>query len=330
MRYLRIKSASFFWAAIIIAGASFITSCTNDKEGNNTIDVLSLKGPSAMSMLFMMDSLEELNGKQLEYTIFDEPVQLRARLLKDEPEFALLPTNMAANLYNKGVPYQVCAIPVWGTLMVLGDSNDVKSWQDLNGKRINLMGKGMTPDILFRFLADKNGLDPDKDLELDYSFPTHSDLANAVIAGLSDIAVLSEPLVSMVRSKNKSIQLIFDLDQEWKKVFKDDSSIPQTSLLVKKQFADNNQGFVINLISKYGEYCSMVNKRIDDAARAAVKFNVMPDAGTAAASIPGCNMKVVPSWEARDRIGSFLEVFYKFDPITIGGKLPDEDFFFKK
>lgn len=60
----------------------------------------------------------------------------------------------------------------------------------------------MTPDVLFRHLLRKNGLDPDRDLLLDYSFPTHIDLAQAVNAGQAELAVISEPLATLAIRNN--------------------------------------------------------------------------------------------------------------------------------
>ncbi len=327
---IRIIRPSVFYTIIFSTVILSFLSCNTKSPDDVAVEVLSLKGPSAMSMLFMMDELKEINKTPLSFEILDEPLQIRARMLKEEPEFALIPTNMAANLYNKGVPYQVAAIPVWGTLIVFGKDQNIVDWQDLKGKRIHLMAKGMTPDILMRFLLMKNGLDPDHDIILDYSFPSHADLANAVIAGLSEIAVLSEPLVSMVLAKNKEVKPIFNLDEEWKKVFRNDFSIPQTSLVVKSSFALENPEFVVSFINEYQEFCSQIDNNLPQAGQLAVHFEILPEASIAINSIPGCNMHVMPSWEAYERVISFLEVFYTFNPESIGGKMPDENFFFQK
>jgi len=52
----------------------------------------------------------------------------------------------------------------------------VNSWQKIKGKKVYLMGRGMTPDVMFRYLCGKNNLIPDKDFFPDYSFPTHLEL----------------------------------------------------------------------------------------------------------------------------------------------------------
>ena len=305
-------------------------SCLTQKEDDHTLTVLTLRGPSAMSMLYLMEELHELDGMPIQYEILDEPLQIRARMLREEPEMAMLPTNMAANLFNKGLPYQLAGISVWGTLVIFGKDSLIRDWEDLRGKRVHLMAKGMTPDILFRFLARENNLDPDQDMVLDYSFPSHNDLANAVIAGLVDIAVLSEPLVSMVKHKTQEPEILFDLGNEWSKIFHDDFAIPQTSLVVKSAFASDNPNLVVSFLKKYQEYCAKVVTDTQGAGRLAVSYNILPDSKIASQAIPGCNLHVLPSWEVKEKVEAFLEVFYNFNPESIGGRLPDEAFFFEK
>ena len=327
-----IRLEKTFRLSLRYAGFLFILlafSCKNSEE-KNSIDILTLRGPSAISMLYLMEGFKEMDDIPLHYEILNEPLQIRARMLREEPELAIMPTNMAANLYNKGVSYQLAAISVWGTLSVFGNDTSIKNWKDLKGKRIHLMAKGMTPDILFRYLAEKNNLDPDKDMILDYSFPSHSDLANAVIAGLADIAVLSEPLISMVKKENRKINTIFNLEQEWKEVLNKEFSIPQTSLVVKESFARDNPEAVIQFIEEYRNNCSRVVANPADAARLTVKYDILPDIEVAEQAIPGCNLKVMPSWEVKGMVKAYLDVFYNFDPESIGGQLPDETFYLKK
>ena len=47
-----------------------------------------------------------------------------------------------------------------------------------------------------------------KRLTLDYRYPTHIDLANAVASGQALLRVISEPLVSQVMQKNKGKDVV--------------------------------------------------------------------------------------------------------------------------
>jgi len=162
---------------LIISTLLFFFSCSQPNK-TDKIKIATLKGPSAMGMIKMIDSLNNVSDANIEITIYNEPLQIRKLMLEGEVDFALLPTTMGAILYNKGVPYQLAAIPVWGTLYLFGNDTTISSWHDLNNKRIHLMAKGMTPDVLFKYLLAKNNIDPENDVILDYSFPTHVDLAS--------------------------------------------------------------------------------------------------------------------------------------------------------
>jgi NitT/TauT family transport system substrate-binding protein len=302
-----------------------IITCNQIKE-KQKIRIATLRGPSAMGMVKMIDSLNQNKSSNIKITIYNEPIQVRKLMLENEVDFAVLPTTMGAILYNKGVPYQLAAIPVWGTLYLFGYDTTIKEWSDLKGKRINLMAKGMTPDVLFRHLLVKNNINPDQDLTLDYTFPTHVDLANAVAAGQSDLGVISEPLVSMVMQKNKNIYPIFDLNDEWKKVY-EDIQIAQTAFMVKSEFAQNNKILLDQILKSYKRSDKWVNENPENAAQLIVKYGILPNTEVAIPSIPRSNMEYIEAFPIKNQISDYLKIFYEMNPDIVGGKVPDDNFY---
>ncbi|MBS3807019.1 MAG: ABC transporter substrate-binding protein [Bacteroidales bacterium] len=315
---------------LVLLIASMLLSCRNgsSKKNPDTIHVVTLRGPAGISMVHMMDSLKKLDDKKLSFQIKNEPLQVRPLLFQEKTEFAVVPTNMASILYNKGVNYQLAAIPVWGTLYLFGDQKDVSRWQDLKGRKIYLMAKGMTPDVMFRYLLQANGLDPQEDVTLDYSFPTHIELANAVASGKAPLAVISEPLVSMVIKKNRQVQPILSLNEAWKK--QTDSEIPQTALLVHQQFAKSNPSLVNAFLEAYKHSISWVNKHPDQGAQRITHYKILNDPQVAAQSIPRCNIRLERAENIQDQILNYLNTFYRMNPDIVGGQMPDEKFFFRK
>lgn len=310
----------FFLITVIL----FTGACTNLVQDKYRIAVL--KGPSSMGMIYMIDSLAgngELNTK---VDIFDEPLQVRKMILEGSADFAVLPSTMASVLYNKGFDYKLVAIPVWGTLYLFGSDSTILSWNDLRDKRVYLMARGMTPDILFRNLLNENGIRPDKDIILDYGFPTHTSLANAVAAGKAQLGVISEPLVSLVMSKNRNIHPIFDLNHEWKR-FKG-ISMAQTAFLVKNSLIKDNPGLVEQVITAYESSTRRVNADPHLAAELIVKYGILPDKALAAESVPRSNLKFVRAKEIKGEINTYFKVFFDMDPDIIGGRLPDENFIY--
>lgn len=316
---------------ILIFMVLFILGCkSKNKTDRNKVVIATLKGPSAISMIHMIDSLSEFQDKTLDFQIINEPLQVRKMMLEDEADMAVLPTTMAAILYNKGLDYQLAAIPVWGTLYLFGKDSTITNWQRLKGKRVYLMAKGMSPDVVFRYLLQKNGLDPEKDVILDYSFPTHIDLAQAVAANRAELAVISEPLVSLVIQKNPAVKSLLDLNTEWNKVHQDSILFAQTALLVSTDLAKNEHKWMNGFLEHYNKSLQQVNKYPGRFAKSVVEHQILPDTTIARSTIPRCNLHFREAWPIRKEITSYLNIFYEMNPKIIGGKLPDEAFFYKR
>ena len=311
--------------SILLSAIAISFGCQHQPKLSNTITIATLKGPSAMGMIRFIDSVRTISNSCIKVEILSEPIQVRKMVIEGSADFAILPTTMAAILYNKGVDYQLIAIPVWGTLYLFGNDTSITEWKHLRGKRINVMAKGMTPDVLFRYLLMQNGLDPNKDVALDYSFPTHIDLANAVAAGQANLGVISEPLVSLVMHRNAMVKSIFDLNAEWKKVL--NVPIAQTAFIVRGEFVDKNREVVDSILRSYHYSTQWVNQNPDSAANLIVKYKILPNALVAANSIPRSNLDFVRAKAIKGQIESYLNIFYLMNPDIIGGKLPDENFY---
>ncbi len=316
---------------ILILIILFILGCKSEqKREKNEFVIATLKGPSAISMIHMIDSVEKYQNKTLDFQIINEPMQVRKMMLEGEADMAVLPTTMAAILYNKGLNYQLAAIPVWGTLYLFGKDSTISTWQDLKGKRVYLMAKGMSPDVVFRYLLQKNGLEPEEDVILDYSFPTHIDLAQAVAANRAELAVISEPLVSLVMQKNPAVHSLLDLNAEWNKAHQDSILFAQTALLVSKDLAKNEHEWMNAFLDLYKHALQKVNRSPASYSSAIVEHGILPDTTIARSTIPRCNLHFREAWPIQKEITAYLNIFYEMNPEIIGGKLPDEAFFYKR
>jgi NitT/TauT family transport system substrate-binding protein len=318
------KSLLLFALLLLLNGCR---NSTTDANSTKTYTIATLKGPSSMGMIRLIDSLSRGKKHNVQVKILNEPLQVRKMMIDGSADFAILPTNMAAIIFNKGLKYQLIAIPVWGTLYLVGSDNTITRWEDLRGKKVNVMARGMTPDVLFRYLLQKNGIKPEIDIALDYSFPNHIDLANAVAAGQADLAVISEPLTSLAMQNNKAIRRIFSLNDEWSKY----EGVPllETAFMAKMSVINNDRQIVEKLASGYEASSEWVNQNPDSAAMLIVKYKILPDTEVARNAIPRSNIKFVRAKGIQPQIEAYLKVFYQMNPDIIGGKIPDEDFVYQ-
>lgn len=318
---------------VVIFFQFFLFSCNISSENrafDGIIDVATLKGPSAISMVEMIDDPPVFfDSIHTQFIIKDEPSQVQAMILNNQVEFAIIPTTLAAILYNRGARYKIAAIPVWGTLYLFGIDSLIQTWDDLRGKRIYLMERGMTPDAMFRFLLFSNGLDPEKDVTLDYSFPSHQELARAVAANKAPLAVISEPMVSLVMRQNKNVKPLFDLNSEWLKATNNNIPYAQTSLVVQSDFADAHPELVDAFLKDYEKSITWINSNAYQAAGLIAKYKILPDTLMAVSAIPRCNLMFKAASDVENGVLKYLTIFFNFDSRIIGGKLPSEDIFYK-
>ena len=289
-----------------------------------------LRGPTAVGMIKMMDAQPGMGENvKVEYLVEQSPDTLSSKLLTGEIEMATIPTNMAAKLYNKGVNYQLAAMNTWGVMYVITNGVNINSWADLKGKQVDTAAQGAASDVVFRYLLNKNGINPDKDLTLKY-IPSPVEQAQLAIAGNSKITVLPEPWVSTVLGKNKDTKLALDIQQEWTRINGADVPFAQTCLVVKADFASKNPEIMARFLQEYAASIDWANKNTAAAGALVTKHNIGIPADVAAEAIPRCNLRYASSTESQAAVEKYLQVLLEFSPDSIGGKLPDAKFYYQK
>lgn len=172
---------------------------SEEAKGLSTTDALriaGLKGPTTMGLVNLL-SMEEDGTASMDYDLqlygaADEIVPL---LMKGELDMAAIPANLAATLYQKtegGI--QAVAVNTLGVLYVVEKGGDtIQSMADLAGRTILSTGKGTTPEYVLRYLLNANGIDPDKDVTIEYY--SEATEVTAQMANTEDaIAVLPQPM----------------------------------------------------------------------------------------------------------------------------------------
>ena len=319
-------------SCILIAALAFLATFSSCGENKNEKTekhyvVASLRGPSSVAMIKLIDSLENQEDANIKVEIFNEPLQVRKIMLDGTADFAILPTTMAALLYNKGLDYRMTAVPLRGTLYLCGNDTTIQTWDDLRGKKVYLMAKGMTPDVMFQHLLIENGLQPYDDVDLDYRFPTHIDLANATLAGRAELSVISEPYLSQALLENDNLHILMDLSEEWNKTL----GIPlcETAVLCKSSLAESHDKTIEQFNEAYQRSAIWVNAHPDSAALLSVKHGIIADSLAVVNSIPRSHIEFTEMKDAQTEVEAYLKVFYDMQPEIIGEKMPDERFYQK-
>ena len=155
------------------------------------VRVGALTGPTAMGMVRLLEE------EAYEPVILGTADELVPRILQGQVDIASVPANLASTLYNKtGGDAVVLAVNVLGVLYI-GEYNteQVHTLADLKGRTIYATGKGSTPEYFLRYVLSQNGLDPDRDVTIEWKSEPGEAVAllNEAQAGL---AMLPQPYVT--------------------------------------------------------------------------------------------------------------------------------------
>ena len=82
-------------------------------------------------------------------------------------------------------------------------------------------------------------------------------------------------------------------------------------------------------LDKYKESVEYVNANNDDAATLIEKFDIVP-AAVAKKALPSCNITFIAGDEMQKKLSGYLSILSAQNPNSVGGALPNEDFYFKK
>ena len=311
--------------------SSFESSQSSAPAEKIQISVAALKGPTAIGMVEMMHNAQEgTTANDYQFTLAGAPEELVGKIVQGEFDIAAVPTNLASTLYNKTEgEVQLAALNTLGVLYIVENGDTIHSMADLAGKTIYATGAGSTPEFALNYLLEQNGLQVGTDVQVEYK-TEHSELATLLASGQADIALLPQPFVTSVLNQNEQVRVALDLTEEWEKATQGASVLTMGCVVVQKSFAEEHPEALAQFMAEYEASVNFVNDpaNLETAAQYTEDFDIIA-AAVAQKAIPQCNIVFMTGEEMQQATQGFLEVLFEADPASVGGKLPDEGFYYQ-
>lgn len=290
------------------------------------VKVALLNGPSGIGLIQIKNETPFSDSSvSADVQVLGAPKVLLGQMLKEEWDAAVLPANMAAILFNKGVGYQAAAITGMGNLyLIVSEDTVLDSIEDLENLTLHLPGKNTTPDLITQLIAVEKGIE----LKADYSF-NPSDLAKAVAGGVVKAAVLPEPLATIALKSGKNLRVAFDMQELWSDTFSGESDYPMTVMVVKSSFALAYPELVNELLEASGKSLNWVASNPAEASALIGDHGFSLPAPIVKMAIPRSNYTFVKSDEMAELMTPYFERLNGLNPGSIGGKVPSEEFYYR-
>jgi NitT/TauT family transport system substrate-binding protein len=294
------------------------------------VKVLALKGPTSMGMVGLMDKSKDgpVDYNDYTFTLAGAVDEVTPKIVKGEVDIAALPANLASVIYNntKG-KVQVVAINTLGVIYIVEAGNQIHSVADLKGKTIFASGKGATPEYGLNYVLRANGLEPGKDVTIEWK-SEHAECVAALATTENGIAMLPQPFVTTAMMKNPKIRIALDLTKEWESKSEGSSMITGVTV-ARTEFVQNHKAALDRFLTQYADSVAFVNSDNAAAAKLIGSFNIVPEA-VALKALPFCNIVYIDGDEMQQKLSGYLAELYKQNPKAVGGALPDDAFYYHK
>lgn len=327
------------WFAAMLTTALLLSGCSSSVNFSTTastastaqeskpVNLVAMKGPTGMGIVKYAGDQAANAASPIKFRIETLPEEVVVGLAKGTIDVAAIPANLAATLFQKmegGL--QVAAINVTNVLYFAENGNSVKSLADLKGKTIYSTGKAATPEATLSILLKGAGLTIGEDVDVVFSAEA-SEVGAKLASEAGAVALLQEPFLTSVRSKNAKVSVPLSVGDLWQEQFGEGSAVVTGVLVARKAFIAEQPQWVEGFLAEYKQSVDWVNANPTEASKLIESYGII-DAATAQKAIPQCGITLLRGQEMKGVLSPYLNALYGFDPKLIGGAMPTDDFYY--
>ncbi len=307
--------------SVTVSAAEAVTE--SSAESGDVLTVYSLKGPTSMGLVKLMNDAEEgTSANQYDFNMVTGADEVTAALISGEADIAMLPANAAATLYNKAGGFSVTAINTLGVLYVVENGEEIQSFEDLAGKTVYLTGKGTTPEYAMEYLMDAYGV---SDVTLEFKSEA-AEVVTALTEDAAAIGVIPQPFVTSALMQNEDLRIALSLTDCWDEV-SEDSSLVTGVTVVRSDVLENQADEIAAFMAEYADSVSYVNENPEEASVWIEELGIVGKAAIAQKAIPYCNLVCMTGEDMQTTLSGYLQTLYDADASSIGGSMPDDAFY---
>lgn len=296
----------------------FILCGCKEKAAPSDVHVIAMKGPTAMGMVKMMDENDKGNitSNNYDFKIIAAIDEVTAKLMNGEADIAALPANVASTLYNNSNgAIRVIGINTLSVLYIVEKGEAINDIKDLEGKTIYASGKGATPEYALRYVLEENDIDAKIEFKSE-----QSECVGALLNDENGVALLPEPFVTTALMSDEDLRVALDLNDYYEDVV--------TGVVVaRSEFIEENEAVIKDFLDHYEASVKYVNENIDAASSLIEKYDIVK-AVVAKKALPSCHIVLIKGEAMKEKLASYLNDLYNYNPKAVGGKLPLDDFYY--
>ena len=300
-----------------------LTGCSLSKD----VRVKTYNGLPAISICKLIKEEENIKSSyKTSYTIESNDKKLVESLNKKQVDIALVPTDMAAKVYNKNSSYQICASIGQGSYYLVTSDPEVRGFNStLINKEIAIAGENSMTDNIVKAILKKNNIDETL-VKFKYT-NTVPELVKTLTLGEIYIGIVPETSLTSLLYKHSGLKILASTNDAYENTFDISEGYPQFSVIVRKDFADNNKEYVNKFLSKLKESIEFVNNNPLQAGAYGEELKIPIKPQILSKAIKRCNLKFIEIDKFKQNYEYFFDILYNYNNEAVGGTVPDESIY---
>lgn len=310
----------------IILGVN-LTGC-NMNFLSKDVQVISASGLAAVSMCKLAKEEDKIqNGYKTTYT-FESDEYVEKALYNEEYEIALVPTDMAAKVYNKNLNYEIGATIGQGSYYLVTTDSSITGFNNtLINKEVAIVGKDSMIDTTVKSILKGNNINESL---VNYKYvDTDPQLVTTLASGAVKTGVVPETSLTTLLYKHSGLKILTSTNDAYEKVFNISGGYPQFSIIVRKDFAEENKEYVEKFLAKMSESIDFINTNPLQAGAYGEEFKIPVKPQVLAKAIDRCNLKFIKIDKFKKNYKKFFTILYNYNSEAVGGTVPDESIYYK-
>ena len=300
-----------------------LTGCSLSKD----VRVKTYNGLPAISICKLIKEEENIKSSyKTSYTIESNDKKLVESLNKKEVDIALVPTDMAAKVYNKNSSYQICASIGQGSYYLVTSDPEVTGFNStLINKEIAIAGESSMTDNIVKAILKKNNIDETL-VKFKYT-NTVPELVKTLTLGEIYTGIVPETSLTSLLYKHSGLKILASTNDAYENTFDISEGYPQFSVIVRKDFAKNNKEYVNKFLSKVKESIEFVNNNPLQAGAYGEELKIPIKPQILSKAIKRCNLKFIEIDKFKQNYEYFFDILYNYNNEAVGGTVPDESIY---
>lgn len=229
---------------------------------------------------------------------------------------------------NKDMKEQVKVISIGnlGLLYVMTTDPSINTMEDLKGRTLYSIGEGGPPEYTFGYLLKEYGLTED----VNFSFrATPFEVLNLLQEEPNSIALLPQPFVEVAKLLVPDPRVAINVTEAWDAMNTDSGAQSVTTVtVVRTKFLEEHEQAVkeyLDIAKQSTDYCL---EHLDEAAQWTDDYETFLNPDIAKNAIPMCSIVTITGQEMKNILSGFLQIIYDSNPDAVGGKMPDDSFYY--